>query len=414
MALDSKLPPRAWLVVALLWFVACLNYLDRLILITMRASIKESIVMTDAQFGLLTTAFLVTYGLLSPLGGFIADKFSRSGIIIFSLFVWSLITWLTAHATSFGELVFYRSLMGISEACYIPAAGALLMDYHRHGTRAFANGIHLSGIIAGSALGGLGGWIADSHSWTFVFKLFGLIGVGYSLVLLALLRDRSTEPVPAGPAPALESVVQLRAALVSLFSTRAFVVALLFWGLLGLVSWAIVGWLPAYLYEQFKMTQGRAGLTALGYIYSASLVGVVVGGWWADRLTLRHSRGRIWVAVIGVLVALPGVLLLANSSALLLVVAGMVIYGFARPFPDATMVPILCQIVDRRYLATGIGLLNACAVMVGGLTIYVGGALRDAHVNIASVFNFGAFGLVCCAGLMWFIRPRQDPPAPLA
>ena len=102
------LPSRAWLMVGLLWMVGCLNYLDRLILITMRTSIKEAIPMTDAQFGLLTTVFLVSYGLLSPIGGFLADQFNRSRIIIFSLFAWSAVTWLTAHATSLNELLFYR------------------------------------------------------------------------------------------------------------------------------------------------------------------------------------------------------------------------------------------------------------------------------------------------------------------
>lgn len=89
--------------VGLLWFVACLNYLDRMILITMRTSIKADIAMSDAQFGLLTTIFLVSYGLFSPLGGFVADRLNRSRIIIFSLFAWSATTWLTAHATSFGK-----------------------------------------------------------------------------------------------------------------------------------------------------------------------------------------------------------------------------------------------------------------------------------------------------------------------
>ncbi len=124
-ATTEPLPSRAWLMVGLLWFVALLNYLDRLILITMRTSIKASIPMTEAQFGLLTTVFLVTYGLLSPLGGFLADRLNRSRVIIFSLFAWSALTWLTGHAKSFPELIVYRSLMGISEACYFPAAAGL-------------------------------------------------------------------------------------------------------------------------------------------------------------------------------------------------------------------------------------------------------------------------------------------------
>jgi predicted MFS family arabinose efflux permease len=402
----DKFMRQAWLMVGLLWFVAFLNYLDRMILITMRSSIKEAIPMTDAQFGLLTTIFLVTYGVLSPLGGFIADKFNRSRIIVFSLFAWSATTWLTAHATSYGELLFYRSLMGISEACYFPAAGALLMDYHRNKTRSLANGIHLSGVMVGSGLGGLGGWIADRQDWTFVFQLFGMVGIVYAGALFFLLKDRPAEAAAPGEPALAIPVLKLGQALVSIFSRPAFILALIFWGLLGVASWSFAGWLPAYLQEQFRMSQGRAGLTALGYIYSASLIGMVAGGYFADRWTQVNPRGRIYVGVIGVLVAIPGVLLVGNSGLLPLVLLGMVIYGFTRPFPDASMVPLLCQIVDRRYLATSVGVINMFAVLVGGASIYIGGVVRDANISITTMFNFGAFGLLICAILLWAIKPR--------
>lgn len=405
----DNLMRRAWLMVGLLWFVAFLNYLDRMILITMRSSIKETIPMTDAQFGLLTTIFLLTYGVLSPFGGFIADKFNRSRIIIFSLFAWSATTWLTAHATTFHELLFYRALMGISEAAYFPAAGALLMDYHRNQTRSLANGIHLSGVMVGSGLGGLGGWIADRHDWTFVFELFGLIGIVYAGVLFFLLKDRPKEVAAPGEPVVALPVLQLGQTLVNLFSRPAFLLALIFWGLLGVASWSFSGWLPAYLQEQFHMTQGRAGLTALGYIYSASLIGMVAGGFFADRWTQTNPRGRIYVGVIGVLVAIPGVLLVGNSGTLPLVLLGMVIYGFTRPFPDASMTPLLCQIVDRRHLGTGVGVLNMFAVMVGGASIYIGGVVRDAQISITTMFNFGALGLLICAVLLWAIKPRPVP-----
>jgi predicted MFS family arabinose efflux permease len=406
----DNLMRRAWLMVGLLWFVAFLNYLDRMILITMRSSIKEAIPMTDAQFGLLTTIFLVAYGVLSPLGGFVADKFNRSRIIVFSLFAWSATTWLTAHATTYGELLFYRGLMGISEACYFPAAGALLMDYHRNATRSSANGIHLSGVMVGSGLGGLGGWIADRQDWTFVFQLFGMIGIIYSGVLFFLLKDRPKDVAAPGEPAVAVPVVQLGQALVSLFSRPAFILALVFWALLAVASWSFSGWLPAYLQEQFHMTQGRAGLTALGYIYSASLVGMVAGGYFADRWAQSNPRGRIYVGVIGVLVAIPGVLLVGNAGLLPLVLFGMVVYGFTRPFPDASMVPLLCQIVDRRYLATGVGVLNMFAVIVGGASIYIGGVVRDAHISITTMFNCGALGLFICAILLWAVKPRPVPP----
>src|SRR6266542_1626119 len=92
---------RAWLAVALLCVVGGLNYLDRNMILTMRKSIVEAVPMTDAQFGLLTSVFLWVYGILSPVAGFLADRFSRSRVIIISLFAWSAFTWLTAHANTF-------------------------------------------------------------------------------------------------------------------------------------------------------------------------------------------------------------------------------------------------------------------------------------------------------------------------
>ena len=95
--------------------------------------------MSDAQFGLLTSVFLWVYGLFSPLAGFLADRFSRSRVIFISLLLWSTVTWLTGYSTTFGQLLASRVLMGITEACYIPASLALIVDYHRGTTRSFGN-----------------------------------------------------------------------------------------------------------------------------------------------------------------------------------------------------------------------------------------------------------------------------------
>ena len=189
MSTPTALHSRAWLTVALLWVVGALNYLDRVMITTMRGSVVEASPMTDAQVGLLTSVFLWVYAALSPFAGFLADRYSRSRVIIGSLLAWSAITWLTAHATTFGELLATRALMGISEACYIPAALALITDYHRTTTRSLATGVHMSGIMIGSGLGGLGGWIAERHGWSHAFSIFGLIGIGYAVVVAFFLRD---------------------------------------------------------------------------------------------------------------------------------------------------------------------------------------------------------------------------------
>ena len=384
---ELKLPNRAWLTVGLLWFIGLLNYLDRVMITTMRGSIVAEIPMTEAQFGLLTAAFLWTYGILSPFAGFLADRYSRSRVIIISLFSWSLVTWLTAHATTYGELLATRMLMGLTEAAYIPAALALITDYHRGHTRSRAEGIHMSGIMVGAGLGGVGGWIAERYGWEHSFTLFGLMGLGYTFIVAFLLKDAPRErPSTANETDALPKI-GLGAAFVSLFRKKSFILALFYWGLLGMGGWAVVGWMPTYMNENFNLAQGGAGLTTTGY-----------------RWFRTNPYGRFYVPFIGLCCAAPGIFLAGNTNLLPLAIVGLVVYGFARAFADCNMMPILCQVTDPRYRATGYGVLNLCGTVVGGFTIYAGGALRDAKIDVSLIFGFASVSMVGCAALLLLIK----------
>lgn len=398
---------HAWLVVVLLCVVGCLNYLDRIMITTMRGSIVAAIPMNDAQFGLLTAVFLWIYGVLSPFAGFLADRFLRSRVIIGSLFVWSAVTWLTAHATTYNELLATRALMGISEACYIPAALALIVDYHPGKTRSLATGIHVAGIMVGQSLAFVGGTLADRYTWTSAFQIFGIFGVAYAVFLLFVLRDApgSTSGLPSASQPEKATFwVGIR----SLFSQPSFILLVLFWGILGMVGWLIVGWLPTYYKEQFNLSQSEAGVYATGYLHSASLLGVLLGGFLADRWSLTNRRARVLLPAIGLLLAAPAVYMASTTAVLTMAVAGFVVYALTRTFSDANLMPILCTVADDRYRATGYGVLNFCACVVGGLGIYAGGILRDAHIDVRILFQLAAGGMVVCAGLLLFVKPRTE------
>ncbi len=410
---DPRPNARAWLIVGLLWFVAFFNYLARITITTMHGSIVHSIPMTETQFGLLTSSFLWIYGLLSPAAGFLSDRFSRSRVIVCSLFAWSALTWLTAYATNFQELLIMRALMGASEACYLPAGLALITDYHRGPTRSLATGVHMTGIMFGQALGGFGGWLAETRSWNFAFVVMGVSGVAYAVVLFFALRDAPREGI-ASEAKAAAPSAQFLPALASLFKNSAFVLVLCFWGLLGIVGWAVVGWMPVFVQEHFHMGQGEAGFSATLYVNIAALIGVLVGGAWADRWAKKNELGRIYVVVVGLCVAAPAILLTACSNVFFFTILGLVLFGVARAFSDSNMMPILCLVSDPRYRATGYGVLNACACIVGGVAIYAGGALRDAHVDLSRVFQFSAASIVVCAALLFLVKRHRSFAAPAA
>jgi MFS family permease len=395
----------AWLTVGLLWVVALLNYLDRLMITTMRDPLKADIPMTDAQFGLLTSVFLWIYGFFSPLGGYLADRFSRRSVIIASLFIWSAVTWTTGHMHSFAGLLATRAVMGISEACYIPAALALIADHHPGPTRSLATGLHISGIYAGAALGGIGGYIAEAHGWREGFHLFGLIGISYSIVIIFLLRD--AHPLAAASADHQVPFAKVSGsqALAALFRQPAFLVLLAVNALVGIANWGVYGWLPTYLKEHFSLGLGAAGMTATGYIQVASFLGVLAGGVWADRWSRRQTRARAWVPAIGYCVVAPCLFLAVGTDLLSLAVAGLIVFGIGRGFFDANNMPVLREIADQRYSATGYGFLNLIGCITGGLLVFAGGWLKDQHVPLGIIFQISAGGLLL-TGLLLFVIAR--------
>lgn len=405
----ASLPNTAWVVVALLWLVALLNYLDRLMITTMRDPIKGDIAMTDAQFGLLTSVFLWIYGALSPLGGYLADRFSRRWVIVGSLFVWSAVTWATAHVHTFEGLLLARALMGVSEACYIPAALALIADYHRGPTRSLATGLHMSGVYAGAALGGIGGFIAEHHGWRSGFNWFGLFGVAYACLLAASLRDANDQTTtPKEATSNAQEEISFSKALPALFQQPAFLVLLAINALVGVANWGINGWLPTYLKEHFQLGLGSAGLSATGYIQVASFFGVLLGGVWADNWSKTQSAARAWVPAIGYCIAAPCLFLTASTDVFVIAIVGMVFFGLGRGFFDANHMPILRSITDERYSATGYGFLNFISCSAGGIMIYVGGLLKDAKVDLSLVFKISAIGLLLVGLMLFAVRSRSQ------
>jgi predicted MFS family arabinose efflux permease len=408
MTTDLKPIPRGWSTVALLWFVVCSNYVARLMITTMHGSIPAAIPMTEAQFGLLTSALLLVYGALQPFAGFLGDRFSRSRVIIWSMAAWSVTTLLTAFSRTFAELLFMRTLMGLSEALYMPAALALITDYHRGPTRSLATGIHMAGMYVGCSLAGLGGWLAERRSWNFAFGVVGAAGVAFAALLLFTLRDAPREGDRESAGGATRAPPSFGVALASLFRSGSFLLVLVFFGFIGTTGWLLLGWMPIFLQGHFHLRQGAAGLSATGYLNAAALLGVLVGGAWAGRWARTNARACILVPLIGLLAAGPGVWMTAQASSYVFAMLGLTLYGLTIAFTQANIMPILCLITDPRYRATGFGVINLGNQIGGGLGIYAAGALMDAHVGLGKILTGTAGCLMLCTILLFFVRTANS------
>jgi predicted MFS family arabinose efflux permease len=403
----ANLPRHAWLTVILLWFAGALYFLDRVAVTTMHDSVIAAIPMTEAQYGLQISIFFWVYCVLSPMAGYVSDRFRRSRVIAASLLAWSIITFLTGYARTFESLMTMRVLLAFGEACYYSAAVALICDYHRGSTRSLANGLHVTGLMLGGAAAGIGGWLADTRGWNFTFFVLGVIGVVYSLLIFLFLRDAPKEH-EEHPAPEAQEPTSFVAAFKSLFSSAPFWLAFCFWGLLGIIMGLVVGWMPTYIMERFHLTQGTAGFVSTSYSSVASFIGVLGGGALADVWSRRNRYARILVPAIGLCLAAPGVFLVASSKVLFLAIAGLCLYALTRAFTDSNLMPILCIIVDPRYRATAYGYLDMLSFLMSGLAIYLGGVFRDAHIGLSRVLMVSAVSVVMCAALLFALAVKAS------
>ncbi len=370
-----------WLVVALLWVVALLNYMDRQMLSTMKSSIMGDIseLETAENFGRLMAVFLWIYGLMSPMAGLVADRINRKWLIIGSLGVWSGVTLAMGYASTFNQLYVLRAVMGVSEALYIPAGLALIADYHKGNTRSLAVGIHMTGLYAGQALGGFGATVAHNWSWQTAFQSFGMVGVIYSLVLILFLDENRTKvsatAKPQSSSSGLRSAVH---SLSVLLGTTSFWVILFYFATPSFPGWGIKNWLPTLFSDSLKIDMSLAGPLSTISIALSSFIGVIAGGVLADRWIGVNLRGRIYTGAIGLSLTIPALVFIGFGGGLWSIIGGVVLFGVGFGMFDANNMPVLCQFVSPGHRAAGYGLMNMAGVFAGALVTKWLGKSTDA------------------------------------
>lgn len=407
----------AWIVVALLWGVALLNYMDRQMLSTMKETMQIDIqeLQSAANFGRLMAVFLWIYGLMSPISGMIADRLNRKWLIVTSLFVWSSVTYLMGVAETFQQVFWLRALMGISEALYIPAGLSLIADYHTGKSRSLAVGIHMTGLYTGQAIGGFGATVASIFSWQNTFHWFGIIGIGYALILALCLHDKKnvtsiasqTTAKKENPASASANKGVLHG-ITMLFSNIAFWVILFYFAIPSLPGWATKNWLPTLFAENLSIPMSEAGPLSTITIAFSSFIGVLLGGTLSDKWVQYNLRGRIYTGAIGLSMTIPSLLLLGYGHSFVAVVGAGMLFGIGYGMFDANNMPILCQFVPSRYRATAYGIMNMTGVFAGAFITDLLGRWTDGG-NLG--MGFAMLALIVCVALcaqLYFLRPQTD------
>jgi MFS family permease len=392
--IDSN-PYYKWVVVGVMWLIACLNYTDRMTIFSVFPVLQKQMGLSNIGLALIGSSFLWVYAIFSPVGGYLGDRFPRRRVILGSLVLFSLVTFATGLARSGTELVALRCFLGISEAVFLPPALAYIASYHFDSTRSLANSIALSGLTAGAGLGSwYGGFMTEHYSWRIGFFLLGGVGLLVAVIAMLVLRadapatDRKPE-IASEPLPGkILAIIKTPSAVSLIFLAFA----------LSLTSWPLHSWLPTYIFENFKLSLTRAGSIVTLFAALPALVGGIAGGILADRWSRHDVRGRMAVQVIGFSIMAPTMLAIGFMPSAATVSGVLLVYSVARGMLEGNSMPLFCSVLPPNRWSMAYGLYNTAGTLAGSLGIFLVGMQKASWgigytLSAMSVLLFIALGV---------------------
>lgn len=274
------------------------NYLDRFIISALLPFIKSDLHLSDAQLGLLHTAFTFSYLLSAPFLGYLGDRVSRKWLASVAVAFWSFATVLSGMAGSYRSLLGIRGMVGIGEAGYGPVAPTIINDFYSPGVRSRMLSIYYVGTPLGSAAGlMLGGILGHHYGWRHAFLVAAIPGF-----LLALLAIFIREPIRGGTQTEKVSFAETAR---FLRKTPSYLYNLMGTAAMTFATGGLAYWFPTFLYRMrgWHLTTATQFFGAITIV--AGITGTMIGGFLADMWQAKNRRSYFYVSAIGMLIAAP-------------------------------------------------------------------------------------------------------------
>src|SRR5512133_3770945 len=412
-----------WWVVFMLWFVCFFNYADRQAIFSVFPLLKTEMGLSDVQLGIVGAAFMWVYACFGFIAGIVGDRFKRKTLIIGGLIFWSMVTIGTALSTNYTHLVICRALEGLGEAFYFPASMSLLSDYHSRATRSKAMAFHQSSVYAGAIAGGaVAGYMGGFYGWQESFFMFGGLGVLLGLLLITFLREpvRGQSEIQNGTlvssqVPEISKPGNIFSGIDSIFKIKmVWILIMVFIGA-NFVASIFLTWMPSFLYQKFHMSLSMAGLNATVYLQIASVLGVIAGGYLADKLVIRYRGGRMMTQSIGLILGVPCICLAGWTRSVPVLIIGLIGFGFFKGLYDANIWASLHDVVKPKNRATAVGFMNSLGWFGGGIApvaiAYASSKYGMGYCISAASVLYLIFGLLLISGILKYMNkktPYQD------
>ncbi|MCH2129040.1 MAG: MFS transporter [Pirellulaceae bacterium] len=406
---DNNTSPQPTSLLSNSWFVMMWLAADYFVLYSHRRIVnfvlpplQSELTVTDAQVGDLQMAFLVSYGLTQFFVGYLSDRFQRRLVLLFSL-VGSVLSLMgMGLANGFIGLLALQILLGMSQSASVPAMAGMMADCFSPKIRSTAVAVYLvSQNVAILAAGWLGGEIAEQEVWTLpgwlgqeaspiagwrmAMFIFALLGFAVMIGMLLLLR----EPKRTGRSEDKGLGVQggsFWRTTWSVLSNRTYLLLAVVYLLINIINYPMSVFLAKYLHIDFGMELGQAGFYATFFIQIFTVLGLFVGGPWADDWAKRMKAGRVWVQLFGMLMVAPALFWIGTSHQNIVLILAMSVHGLGWGLYTTNLWTSVFDVVDPAARSTAIALLNVAALFVSPTSRLIGSLVDEGRIGYGDAF----------------------------
>jgi len=369
-------PRRAWAAVALLALVGTLNYADRFLPAVLAEPIKADLVLSDTAIGVINGfGFLVVYAVLGIMIARIADRGAFGLVVSACLTLWGAMTMLGGAVQSGFQLALTRVGVAVGEAGSTPAAHAYVARNFAPERRAAPLAVITLSIPLASAASLIGGGLlAQSLGWRTAFVVMGAISVVFAPLVLFVLGRRQAMP----PAPVGHEVRTAKAW--DLLKKPSYLAIVAGAACISFAGYSLTTFAPAYLVRARGMSLGEVGVQYGVASGVAGILGLLVVGRIADRLSAKDPRWLLWLVAAMTAALLPfSVLafLVDNRTLCVWFIALSYVVGTAYMAPSIAAIQRLARVEQR---ATASAIFLFFGAIIGSAGPFLTGVISDALI----------------------------------
>jgi MFS family permease len=409
----NRVSSATTVVLALLCLMYGMTYVDRVNVSTAALVFKQDLNLTNAQVGLVFSAFAYPYVIFTSFGGWLSDRFGARLTLTISALIWGGATLVTGLTSTLNAMLVARGVLGFGEAATFPIATRAMCEWLPARRRAFAQGITHSSSRLGTAITPpLVAWLIAWITWRGSFVVLGTVSIVWAVIWYFYFRDDpATHPaITLGELEALTTNFAKKRAPVPWFhlSYRMLPVTLVYF-CYGWTLWLYLAWIPSYFLHNYHLDLKESAIFSAG-VFWAGVVGDTVGGIASDailRKTGNRNKARRDLVVGGFLCSIVFTIMIFFARSVVLSTLSLSAAFF---FSEFTVGPLWAIPMDitPEFSGSASGLMNIGSPLAAIVSPLIFGYVIDKTGNWNYPFFGSIFILLCGSIVAFWVKPDKE------